>query len=275
MSIPAIPDRRGLQSIIEGTVAFLTRVADKFLDAVELGPSFALRHCSYAIGRASHQANVHGFNVHLRRRSADAVMFRQIFRKGDWDFRRFPQASRVWSAYSAICRSGERPLIIDAGANIGAASLWLAEQFPEAHVIAVEPDPTNARMCRLNTKDVPRIQVHEGAIGAHSGRVALANPVGSADAVRTARTEEGAVPVFTVQELCENGQLFLIKIDIEGFESDLFSENTDWLDSVSMVMFEPHDWMLPGRFSSRAFQQAMSRHAFEVLIKGENLFFIR
>jgi FkbM family methyltransferase len=256
-------------------VGFWTRVADKFVDAVELGPSFALRHCSYAVGRPSHLANVQGFQVHLRRHSADAVMFRKIFRHGDWDFRRFPQAERVWTAYRSICRSGDAPIIIDAGANVGAASLWLAKQFPEARIVAVEPDPVNVRMCRLNTQGVPAISVHEAAIGAQSGRVRLDNPVGTADAFRTSREAEGSVPVFTVKELSAGGRLFLVKIDIEGFESDLFSANTEWLDDVSMVMIEPHDWMLPGRFSSVPLQQAMSRYSFEMLIGGENLFFIR
>jgi len=68
---------------------------------------------------------------------------------------------------------------------------------------------------------------------------------------------------------------FIAKIDIEGFESDLFSANVEWLNDVSMVIIEPHDWMLPGKKTSRSFQAAMGRHDFEIFISGENLIYIR
>jgi hypothetical protein len=67
----------------------------------------------------------------------------------------------------------------------------------------------------------------------------------------------------------------LVKIDIEGFESDLFTANTDWLAHVSVVMIEPRDWMLPGQYSSLPFQRALAQRSFELLISGENLFYIR
>jgi FkbM family methyltransferase len=256
-------------------VSLWTRVADKFIDAVELGPSFSLRFLSFAVGRRVHQADIHGFKVHLRRGSGDAVMFRRVFRNGDWDLKRSPQADRVQEAYDAILKRGERPVIIDGGANIGAAALWFARQFPQAEVVAIEPDPENARMCRLNTENVPNIRVVEAALGADSGTVTLTNEIGTADAVRTSRSTEGKVPIRTIAELTGEGRLFLVKVDIEGFESDLFTSNLEWLKQVSGVLIEPHDWMLPGRFSSLAFQRALSQHSFELLISGENLFYIR
>jgi hypothetical protein len=190
-------------------MSLLTRIADKFLDVIELGPSFGFRHWSFLIGRSSHRATVKGFRIHLRRGTTDAVIFRKIFRNGDWDLTRFPQAARVHEAYDAILRSGRRPVIIDAGANVGAASLWFARQFPSAAIKAVEPDPENARMCRLNTVDAANVTVIEAAIGAEPGAVSLSTPIGTADAVRTARAATG-VPVRTVDELAKDGQLFLV-----------------------------------------------------------------
>jgi hypothetical protein len=40
-------------------------------------------------------------------------------------------------------------------------------------------------------------------------------------------------------------------------------------------MIEPHDWMLPGQMTSRAFQQAMAAHPFEMFIRGENILYVR
>jgi hypothetical protein len=69
--------------------------------------------------------------------------------------------------------------------------------------------------------------------------------------------------------------LFCVKIDIEGFESDVFASNTEWLDDVTVVLVEPHDWMLPGQGSSRTMQVAMAARPFEMLISGENLIYVR
>jgi hypothetical protein len=66
---------------------------------------------------------------------------------------------------------------------------------------------------------------------------------------------------------------FIIKIDIEGFEKELFANNTKWIERSQVVIIEPHDWMTPG--TSRSFRLAMDQHPFEVVIRGENLLYVR
>ena len=38
---------------------------------------------------------------------------------------------------------------------------------------------------------------------------------------------------------------FLMKLDIEGFEDDLFSKNIGWVDQCLILIIENHDWRLP------------------------------
>lgn len=66
-----------------------------------------------------------------------------------------------------------------------------------------------------------------------------------------------------------NGVPFIAKIDVEGFEKDLFSNNTEWLADVFVVHIEPRDWMLPGAGSSFTFQRALAAYAFEIFITGD------
>jgi hypothetical protein len=68
-------------------------------------------------------------------------------------------------------------------------------------------------------------------------------------------------PVVTMSELFAGGNCtpFTAKIDIEGFESDLFSQNLEWLDEVFLVYIEPHDWLFPTQGTSRTFQRAMGK----------------
>jgi hypothetical protein len=78
-----------------------------------------------------------------------------------------------------------------------------------------------------------------------------------------------------MRDVSNNARLFIAKIDIEGFEDDLFSDNTRWVDDVEVIIIEPHDWLFPGTGTSRNFQRAISKRPFEVVISGENLVYIR
>lgn len=219
------------------------------------------------------RANSRFGEIFFRPADSDLKTFWDTLGAKEYDLSRFPQYQSVKRVYDAAVSKGETPIIIDAGANIGAASIWFSEQFPAARILAVEPDPANVQILRLNTRG-RNVEVIEAAIGAKSGSVSLV--AGDASwGVQTVRG--GDVPITTVSELLqrvEKGKLLLVKIDIEGFESDLFSEATDWIAQTAAILIEPHDWMLPGGRSSRTFRAAIGPE-FDMLISGENLIFIR
>jgi len=216
---------------------------------------------------------------HLRPADSDMKVLHQVFVEKDYDLDRYPQGARIRAAYDSILKAGKIPVIIDAGANIGAASIWFARMFPDARVIAVEPSPKNAELCRRNCRDLGNVEVVEAAIGSSAGTVNLEKLDGDGWAVQTRRAEGAGVKICTVPDLLRglgpDFALFIIKIDIEGFERDLFMSNVDWLEEPTAIIVEPHDWMLPGEFSSKPLQKAIFAHNFELLISGENLVFVR
>jgi len=67
---------------------------------------------------------------------------------------------------------------------------------------------------------------------------------------------------------------FIIKIDIEGFERELFAANTGWIDRFYLMAVELHDWMLPSQANSCAFLRAVSHFDRDFLFRGENVFSI-
>jgi FkbM family methyltransferase len=216
-------------------------------------------------------------NMVMRPHDSDLDVFLQVFVNREYDLSRFPQHNRMVAEYQQILARGEAPVIIDAGANVGAAALWFSLQFPEAVVLAVEPDPANVELCRANTRGRSNIIVHPCAVGAQPGAVALERHAGHSWATQTVRSDDG-VRVVPIAELCEtvpSGTLFLVKVDIEGFERDLFSANCEWLDSCAAIFVEPHDWMFPGQGTSRPMQDALLGRKFEVLTTGETLVFVR
>jgi len=258
-------------------VKLIRPVVEQIRDVSGLGLFFPLRHVSDLVGRPMFQARVRGAGrIAMRRNSTDADVVRQVFRKREYDFSGTAQYRAVCTAYGAMLEAGETPLILDIGANIGASAIWFARAFPRARIVTVEPDPGNAAMCRRNTARLPNVKNLQAAIGGAPGSVSLANQT-DAWAVQTIRDAAGTVPVVTIPSIVQaegKARLLMVKIDIEGFEADLFDGDCDWLNDVHAVLIEPHDWMLPGRHTSRGFQRAMAAHEFEMLVSGENLIYV-
>lgn len=217
-----------------------------------------------------------GGSATVRPRESDFATIRQVFRDKEYDIGNGLVAERVSRRYRQILAKGKTPVIIDAGANIGAAALWFGRQYPEASVVAIEPDPGNARVLRANLSASSKLIVLEAAIGSEPGYVSMI-PGEHSWGVQTERSDAGC-PIVTIDqaaEQVENGSLFLVKIDIEGFESDLFASNTDWLDRAAAVYLEPHDWKLPDQATSRTFQAEFGKRDFDIFLRGENLIYVR
>lgn len=214
----------------------------------------------------------------LRPRSADPAVVSQVFSLLQYDTSGFPQHERITAAYGDILSRGHRPLILDLGANNGASARWFAKQYPRASIVAVEPDPDNARICRINTTGHP-VEVITAAIGSTPGQVNLATSDLASVSYTATRSADGETPVITVPEIIADRQpdheLFIVKVDIEGFEEDLFARDTEWVRDAHVLMIEPHDWKFPDRDTSRALQRTMADLPFHVILSGENLIYVR
>ena len=213
--------------------------------------------------------------ITIRPHDSDYTIVRQVFR--DREYEAFPVAvqTQLRKAYEAILNSGAVPVIVDAGANIGLASIWFCKIFPAAKIIAIEPEKYNVAILRKNTAPYSQIEVREAAIGAEEGYVNVVS-AGCSATVTTERATEGC-PVTTVDQAVAsvpNGVPFIVKVDIEGFEQDLFGSNLDWIDRSTAIFIEPHDWQFADRVTSESFQRAMGARRFALYISGENLLYV-
>ena len=257
-----------------------SKIENFFEDIKNVGWLFVLGRFSGALDRRRFSTYIPGFGwLTVRKGSSDLNVIRQVFRSREYDLSDFKQFERIQRCYDDLCKLESFPIIIDAGANIGATSIWFARKFPKAKILAVEPDAANAACLRANVAAIGNIEVVEGAIGSTPGFAAIINKVDEAWAFRTARVDQKeGVRIYSVSELVESrpcARLFIVKVDIEGFEADLFERDTDWLGQACVVFIEPHDWMLPGKGSSLSFQKAIARYDFEVLLKGELMIYVK
>jgi len=217
-----------------------------------------------------------GRKFHMRSSRADHEVFRQVFVDREYSFAGIALASELTEFYEA-CKD---PLIIDAGANIGAASVWLALTYPKATIIAIEPDRENYELLKKNTKEFPLIIPINAAIASVSGSLYLTDTGQGAWAYRTtsqATANSYAVPSMTVEDVLARvpeKTPFVFKIDIEGAESEMFSNPSVKIDNFPMVAIELHDWMLPRQTNSRNFLRWHIEHNRDLVFRGENAFSI-
>lgn len=219
--------------------------------------------------------------IYLRDSVSDHAIFWQCLVQCHYDFFAFPQSKRLRASYEAAIQSGRTPLIIDCGANIGLASVWLAQRFPEARVVAVEPDAGNFRLLESNTAFFgDRITCVKGGIWPERGFLRIVNPESGSAAFRldAAPRSEGAIRAYTVADICDMAGVeapFVVKLDIEGGQRALFTANTRWVERTHLITLELDDWLMPWKGTSRTFFSCLSKHAFDYVIGGESLFCFR
>ncbi|WP_409190079.1 FkbM family methyltransferase [Bradyrhizobium sp. RDM4] len=123
-----------------------------FRDLTIFGPRILWRHVARLTGAKTTRVTIPNLGtVELRPRESDVSTFRDIFGSRDYAAYCYDSVKeRLQAAYNAILNDGETPVLVDAGANIGAASLWFRQKFPELAIVAIEPDPDNIALLRRN-----------------------------------------------------------------------------------------------------------------------------
>ena len=143
-------------------------------------------------------------------------------------------------------------------------------------MVCVEPSIDNISSAKLNAPDADMILA---AIGSEPGICEIGNPEANSWAFKV-DLGKGGIPVLTVEDILgtypvDTHTPFIIKVDIEGFEADLFSKNTHWIESFFVLMVELHDWLQPNRATSQTFLKAISQEKRDFIPSGENIFSIQ
>jgi FkbM family methyltransferase len=221
-----------------------------------------------------------GHPLEHRGTEADLGVIRQVFTERAYalePLRGWPGLER----YRSTVGLGGAPLIVDCGAHIGAASVWFALRHPDARITALEPDPDNFALLRRNAATFAQITPLPYAIAATAGTVRLVDPGRGSWGMRASRDplvtagepggEAEALSIDRVLEMNAHAIPFILKVDIEGAEGDLFAAHWRELARFAVVIVELHDWLLPGLGTSRGFLRWHVAHNRDLVPIGENL----
>lgn len=199
--------------------------------------------------------------IHLRLRTSDVPLLTQVILLSQYDWK-FPKRLSV---------------IVDAGANIGLASIFFANRYPDAQVISVEPAPSNLKLLRKNLAPYSNNIIVAGALWKNNSTVRIVDSGGGEWGFQV---EEGplaneSVAALTLDRLMDQfgiGYIDLLKVDIEGAEKEVFESSAQWIDRVGAIAIELHDQLKIGCTS--AFREATRDFGYESR-KGETILVAR
>ncbi len=146
-------------------------------------------------------------------------------------------------------------VILDAGANIGLASIYFANRFPEAKIIAVEPELSNYYLLKKNTAPYQNIIRIQSALWKDNTSINLVDPdIGNwgfqTHSVDNKEEKECyQVQGLTVDKIMHDYAIDFIdilKVDIEGAEKEVFEDASRWIDRVGILTVELHEQLKSG-----------------------------
>ena len=150
--------------------------------------------------------------------------------------------------------------VIDAGANIGLFSLWIARRSSHCRVVAFEPFDENFRCLQENISaaGIENVEAIRAGLAGESGRASMVDGGRRSQDHRLApsggeATDTAAVRTLSfadVLAIAGSERIAIFKCDIEGSERDLFERaSADDLAKVVSFAIEYHDNIRPGTLS--------------------------
>lgn len=224
------------------------------------------------------------FFIQKIRNKYDVLTVYEIFSVESYNLKRF----RIWKNISEQYKNYNDkkliPLIIDCGSNIGSSAEYFQRIFKESFIVLIEPEYQNFNFSRKNlynkNNNILNLiisSLEKDYLFQDDFEDPRGSKVNQKSGVKTQST--------TINKILDNYpqnnyKPFLVKIDIEGFESELFSKNLEWIDKFDIIIIEIHDWMLPKNSNSSNFINALSEtmkkgNKRDLIISGENLISIK
>jgi FkbM family methyltransferase len=198
-----------------------------------------------------------------------------------WTFREVIE----WEVYRPVFEHVRNAkTVVDLGANVGLTSLCFAARWPRCRIIAVEPNDGTFAVLEQNLSALirsGRCQIVRAAIW--NREISLVEDSSEARKhfngfrVSEIRASENAsanrypgISMSTLIERCEIDEIDLLKIDIEGAETELFSGDVSWLSHTGAIAIEFHQTSAGYTRQLSRFDELIKQHGMAIVAETEH-----
>lgn len=144
-----------------------------------------------------------------------------------------------------LLRAIGRPRVLDLGAGPGMTALALLDQYPDASVTSVEPDPISAIILRRTMRANPRFAGWSEILAAAGDGAYLRGPgygrFGPKMTEERRRAQAEPLDVSGLLRDCD-----LLALNVQGAEWGLLADGQLARSAAQVVFFEPHQRGCPG-----------------------------
>ncbi len=134
------------------------------------------------------------------------------------------------------------PVIIDCGANIGMSVIYLKRRFPQAEIIAFEPDEKNFELLAKNVASFgySDVTIRKEAVWNENTTLLFSNDSSMSSKIQSENTITSKEVIATRLKDFLNRPVDFLKIDIEGAEYTVLKDIADDLPMVNNMFLEYH-----------------------------------
>ena len=192
----------------------------------------------------ANEINNKKFEVILKRDSSDALVFNQLLIEHEYE--------DIISLFQE--KNLSLKTMIDAGANIGLASIYFKAYYPELDIVALEPSKETYQRLAQNLKvnNVQGVKPLEQGLWKENTMLQLDKDFRdksdwSFRLLKNVNAQLNTIKVQNVETILKDNHwevLDLLKIDIEGGETAIFESQEvikEWLPKVKVLALEIHD----------------------------------
>ncbi|HNW96729.1 MAG TPA: FkbM family methyltransferase [Candidatus Paceibacterota bacterium] len=169
-------------------------------------------------------------------------------------------------------------LIIDAGAYTGLSSLYYSLKYPNAKILAIEPEDSNFKILERHTKNNSNIFRVNAGLWYRDAFLKITDRNTGKWGFVTEETSESnydikAVTIDTLLKQSGFDKIDILKLDIEGSERDLFSNDcSSWIDKVNVIAIELHDRIKDG--CTKTLYSIINKDDWKEYKKGEKVILV-
>lgn len=135
------------------------------------------------------------------------------------------------------------PLIVDCGSNIGIGLLNYKQQYPQARIIAFEPDAINFALLQKNVahNNLQKVSLHQSAVWIDHSTLNFSAQGSEASQINSETTTGQKVQGIRLADvLAQESVIDFLKIDIEGAEWPVIQDCAPQLHKVRHLFLEYH-----------------------------------
>jgi FkbM family methyltransferase len=179
-------------------------------------------------------ANIFGFKIHAYDYTTLLFLFREIFLTRDYLFK----------------SDTSQPRIIDCGANIGMSIFFLKYFYPQAEIIAFEPNPDAYSLLKKNVEanQLKQVTLHNKAVSANTNGISFFVNEDKGTLLASIKADRGGSRELQIETVLLSDFLTtkanLVKIDIEGAEwlvlEDLQNHAASFANIEQLIMEYHH-----------------------------------